>query len=62
VDGIDREIKAMPELDMREYVVIREFRYPLRRRWWQARVPPWTTALILSGAGLIGWIAGLHWI
>jgi hypothetical protein len=46
--------------DMQGYVMTREFRYPLRR-WWQAKVPPWTTALILSGAGLIGWIIGLNW-
>lgn len=47
---------------MQEYVVIREFTWPPERRWWQAKVPPWTTMLILSGTLLIGWMIGLHWI
>lgn len=33
-----------------------------RSRWWQARVPPWTAALVLAGAGLWGLVIGFNWI
>lgn len=46
---------------MQEYIVTRDFTWPPPRRWWLAKVPPWSTLLILSAALVTGWIVGLHW-